>query len=214
LKKIWKTEHWFFSVVCVGRLNFAHWNTSHWCEHCLSARSELNLVWSPSQTTLMWLVFCVNFQHTRERRTFGFNSVGQGTNDQTTREGIASGIAQYSSNPHENNYTLHLVVGQYAQNHKSPTNPSRVTLFLASLLGFSSAPLLWRSLILRVKLNKCVSRISITVQQNLGHILSLGFWLSDFIRWLSKPPNFFRYFLNNSFSAIFKTFFLSGCFFF
>jgi len=27
-----------------------------------------------------------------------------------------------------------------------------------------------------------------TVQQNLGHVLSLGYWLSDFIRWLSKPP--------------------------
>ena len=27
-----------------------------------------------------------------------------------------------------------------------------------------------------------------TVQQNFGHVLSLGFWLSDFIRWLSKPP--------------------------
>jgi len=39
------------------------------------------------------------------------------------------------------------------------------------------------------------------VQQNLGHVLSLGFWLSDFIRWLSKPPKrpFFR--CENSFEV-------------
>ena len=51
--------------------------------------------------------------------------------------------------------------------------------------------------------------IGFTVQQNLGHVLSLGFWLSDFIRWLSKPPRrpFFR--CENSF-GVGRIFFLKS----
>jgi len=43
------------------------------------------------------------------------------------------------------------------------------------------------NLVIIITLCFCV-RCNYTVQQNLGHVLSLGFWLSDFIRWLSKPP--------------------------